>query len=401
MNRLRAHWTLDPEVTFLNHGSFGACPRPVLEAQQRWRERLEREPVRFMVETLEPALDAARAAAAEFVGADPEGLAFVTNATTGVSTVLASLLAAGRIAAGDELLTTDHAYNACRNALERVAARAGARVVVAAVPFPLRDPDEVLARMLALVSARTRLALIDHVTSPTGLVLPAERLVPALESRGVDVLLDSAHGPGMLPLNLRALGAAYVTGNFHKWVCAPKGAAFLWVRPDRRDRLHPLVTSHGMNDPRTDRSPFRKEFDWTGTADPSPWLCVPDAIRFLGGLLPGGWEALRRANREGALAARRRLADRLGVPVPAPESMIGTLAALPLPDAPQGPHAPSPYKEPLQAALVARHRIQVPVITWPARPHRLVRTSTQVYNEPAEIDRLADALLVELAAERR
>lgn len=407
MNPLRAHWMLDPSVTFLNHGSFGACPRSVLLAQQRWRERLEAEPVRFMVETLEPALDAARAAAAAFVGADPEGFAFVPNATTGVSTVLASLAAESHLQPGDEWLTTDHDYNACRNALERHAARVGARVVVVRLPFPLQDPGEVVEAVLAAVTPRTRLALLDHVTSPTGLVMPVERLVPALQGRGVDVLLDSAHGPGMVDLQVERLGAAYVTGNFHKWVCAPKGAAFLAVRADRRARIRPLVTSHGRNDPRPGRSAFRKEMDWTGTDDPSAWLCVPEAIAFLGGLVAGGWPALRERNRQGALAARQRLSERLGLRPPAPASMIGSLAALVLPDGPTpgasgaAPSAgASPYKEPLQAALVARHSIQVPIVTWPARPHRLVRTSTQVYNDPSEIERLADALQTELAAER-
>jgi isopenicillin-N epimerase len=398
---LRRHWGLDPAVTFLNHGSYGACPLPVLAAQQRWRERLEREPVRFMATELESALDEARAEAARFVGADPEGFAFVTNATTGVSTVLASLAADGHVKPGDELLTTDHVYNACRNALDLAAERSGASVKVVRVPFPLERADEVLEAVLAGVTPQTTLALLDHVTSPTGLVLPVERLVPDLQARGVDVLLDAAHAPGMVDLNVEALGAAYTTGNFHKWVCAPKGAAFLAVRADRRDRIRPLVTSHGANDARPGRSRFRKEFDWTGTDDPTAWLCVPDSIRFLGGLFPGGWPELRRRNREGALSARRRLAARLGITLPAPDDMIGSLAALPLPDAPERASKATRYKEPLQTALVENHHIQVPVMTWPARPKRLIRTSTQAYNSPEEIDLLADALLVELAAERR
>jgi isopenicillin-N epimerase len=397
----RAAWGLDPETTFLNHGSFGAAPRAVLAAQQRWRERLEAEPVRFMVEMLPSALDEARIAAAAFLGADAEGLAFVPNATTGVNTVLASLAFSGGLARGDELLTTDHAYNACRNALDVLAERTGARVVVAHLPFPLTDPGEAVDAALSAVTARTRLALLDHVTSPTGLVLPVERLVPALQARGVDVLLDSAHGPGMLPLDLGALGAAYVTGNFHKWVCAPKGAAFLHVREDRRARIRPLVISHGANAELQGRTRFRHEFDWTGTDDPTPWLCVPEALRVLGALFPGGWPELMRRNRDGALAARRRLAERLGVPLPAPDSMIGTLAALPLPDAPRGARPPSRYRDALQDALVERHRVQVPIVVWPAAPRRWVRTSTQAYNRPAEIDLLADALLAELAAERR
>jgi isopenicillin-N epimerase len=397
---LRQHWGLDPAVTFLNHGSFGACPQPVLEAQRAWRERLEHEPVRFMVEALEPALDEAREVAARFVNADPEGFAFVPNATTGVSTVLTAL-AFGKIAPGHELLTTDHVYHACHNALDVLAERTGARVVLARIPFPSAGPEEVVERVLAALSDRTRLVLLDHVTSPTGLVLPVERLVPAIQARGIDVLVDAAHAPGMVPLDVAALGAAYVTGNFHKWVCAPKGAAFLHVRADRRADLRPLVISHGADARRAGRSRFRLEFDWTGTEDPSAWLCVPEAIRFLERLTPGGWPAHMERNRQGALAARRRLAERLGVPLPAPDSMIGTLAALPLPPAPA--HAPPPRRYPtaLQEALLGRHKIQVPIVPWPAAPARLVRTSTQVYNRPEEIERLASALLEELAAERR
>lgn len=393
---IRANWTLDPSVTFLNHGSFGACPRPVLDAQDRWRERLEAEPVRFMVRELEPGLDIARDAVGRFVGADADDIAFVPNATTGVNTVLRSL----DFAPGDEILTTDHVYNACLNVMNLVAAKSRARVVVAPVPFPLKSSDEVVDAVLRHVTPKTKLALLDHVTSPTGIIFPVERLVAELTRRGVETLVDGAHGPGMVPLDLRGLGASYYTGNFHKWVCAPKGAAMLWVRRDRQAAIRPLAISHGANSPRTDRSRFRLEFDWGGTDDPTPYLCVPDALRFLGGLVAGGWPALMAHNRATALSMRARLATRLGAALPSPDEMIGSLAAIALPDDPSADMSHA-YRTALQTALVERHRVQVPIVVWPAPPRRFVRISAQIYNRPAEYDRLADALLAELTAERR
>jgi isopenicillin-N epimerase len=385
-------WSLDPGVTFLNHGSFGACPVPVMNAQQRVRERMEREPVRFLGRDLPALLDEARATLAAFVGAGPDDVAFVPNATTGVNTVLRSL----RFGRGDEILVTDHAYNACRNAVDAVAAAAGARVMVAPVPFPLDSPDHVVAAVVERATPATRLALLDHVTSPTGLVLPLARMVAALASRGIDVLVDGAHAPGMVPLDLHALGAAYYTGNCHKWICAPKGSGFLYVRPDRRTIIHPLVVSHGANASRTDRSRFHLEFDWTGTYDPSGYLAVPEALRVIGAARPGGWPEVMAENRRCVLAARRILCDTLGTPPPCPDTMIGSLASVSLPAdrAPAAPLAMSQFRavDPLQSALFDEYAIEVPVMTWPVPPHRLLRVSAQLYNRPDDYHRLAGAL---------
>ncbi|TSC32232.1 aminotransferase class V-fold PLP-dependent enzyme [Corallococcus sp. Z5C101001] len=386
---LRSHWGLDPQVVFLNHGSFGACPTAVLQHQSELRARLESEPVRFLGREVEALLDEARAALAAFVGADADDVAFVPNATTGVNTVLRGL----RFQPGDELLTTDNEYNASKNALDVACAALGAKVVVAKLPWPVTSPEAVVDAVMAQVTPRTRLLLVDHITSQTALVLPLAELVRRLRERGVETLVDGAHGPGMVPLQLRELGAAYYTGNCHKWLCAPKGAAFLYVRRDLQPALKPLVVSHGHNSPRTDRSRFRLEFDWTGTHDPTPFLCIPTALRVIGGLVPGGWPEVMASNRAKVLAARKRLDARLGNAAPlCPESMVGSMACVALPDGfPERPEPPL-YLDPLHVRLFDAHHIEVPVTPWPRAPRRHLRLSAQLYNTPADYEALGDAL---------
>jgi len=390
-----ALWPLDPAVVFLNHGSFGACPTEVLRYQAALREQMEAEPVRFLSRELDDRLDQARAALATFLGADPDDLAFMTNATSGVNAVVRAL----RFASGDELLTTDHVYNACRNTLDFVAARTGARVNVAPITFPLSAPDVVVEAVLSRITPRTRLVLLDHVTSPTGLVLPLERLSAELAGRGVEVLVDGAHAPGMVPLDLRTLGVTYYSGNCHKWLCAPKGSAFLWVRRDRQADVHPLTISHGANSRRPDRSRFRLEFDWTGTSDPTAWLTVPKAIEYVGSLLPGGWADVMAANRRLAIAARDVLCRAAGTAAPCPEEMIGSLASVMLAD---NLTSDNDWRraDPLQRRLFDNWGIEVPVMRWPGWPHRLIRISAQLYNSASHYTLLAEALAKELASER-
>ena len=394
-------WTLDPTVTFLNHGSYGATPEAVLASQRAWRDRLEAEPVRFMERTLPPALADARERIGTFLGADPAGLAFVPNATTGVNTVLHSL----RFDPGDELLTTDHEYNATVKALRAAAARDGATVVMAHIPLPIAGPGQALDAILAGVTPRTRLLLVSHITSPTALVLPIERIVTELAARGIDTLVDAAHAPGMVPVDVTALGAAYWTGNGHKWLCGPKGSAVLSVRADRRDRIHPLVVSHGANEPLLGRERFRLEFDWTGTGDPTPALALADAIDWMAAQDPGGWPEIMAANHALAIHGRDQVAQALGIDPIVPDAMTGSIAALALP----GP-VDEESSAALQRRLVDEDAIQVPIMPWPTRAvrepgtepmARLLRVSAQRYNEPADYERLAAVLPSHLADEPR
>ena len=375
-------WGLDPDVAYLNHGSYGACPRHVLDYQAELRAELEREPVDFLTRQLSGRLAEARRAIGPFVGADPDDLAFVANATSGVNAVLRSL----PIQPGDELLTTDHVYGACGKALRYAAARAGALVRVAAVPFPLEHEDQIVAPVLAAVTPRTRLALLDHVTSVTGLIFPIERLVSELHARGVPSLVDGAHALGMVPLDLDALGADYYSANAHKWLCAPKGAAILHVRRERQAGLHPLVISHGY----VPAGAFRDEFDWTGTADPTAWLSIAESVRFLGALLPGGWPELMARNHALAVEARQVLCDAIGTSPACPRSWLGALASVPLPPAAPGSPAARLDADGLSGWFRERG-IETWLHPWGAGG-RVIRASAQLYNSREQFVALGEAL---------
>ena len=388
-------WGLERSVEFLNHGSFGACPTHLLEYQAELTARMEREPMRFFVMDLPGLLEEALADLGRFVSADPAGLAFVNNASSAVSAVLRSL----PFQAGDKLLVTDHAYPACRNALDFVAARTGLEVVVARIPFPVTGPDQVFDTILEAWRPGMRIAMLDHITSPTGLLFPIERLVQALQSRGTDVLVDGAHAPGMVDLNLDRLGAAYYTGNCHKWMCTPKGSAFLHVRSDRLDSVRPLTISHGATAPTDGSSRFRNEFDWTGTNDPTPWLTVPESIRYFRTLVPGGWTAMRDINRGLLTQAVEMMSGIAGLAAPGPADMLLNLAAFPLPDDPRADTRDAFGFSAIRRKLLNDYRIQIPVFTWPEVPGRVIRLSVQLYNDHSQYRRLADAVKELLQAE--
>lgn len=381
-------WMLDPDVLFLNHGSFGACPAAIQDRRFRLLEELESNPVDFFLRKYPELLFEQWRRIEEFCHAEPGSMVFVENATEGVNTILRSL----HFEPGDQLLTTTQEYFSSRNALYSTALRSGAELVEAVVPFPVSDDDSVVNSVIDRVTERTKLVLLDHISSPTGMIFPIECIVSELTKRGIDTLIDGAHGPGMVPLNLAELGAAYYTGNCHKWLCTPKSVALLYVRPDRQRLIHPLATSRLPEDFHTDFSDYQVEFFWGGTTDPTPMLCVSASLDFMGGLLKGGWESLMNDNRQKVLRAGKMICSVLGVEPPCPDGMLGSMFPIPLPWL-QPPTPPSPdWADPFQNWLWTEHRIEVLVTFILNEPRRILRISAQLYNGDDEYRYLAEVM---------
>jgi len=377
-------WPLDPAATYLNHGTVGVVPRKVLEAQQRWRDRIERHPSRFMLRELwsfsgaEAGSTLMRQAAAEvasFVGADPGGLVFVDNTTTGINAVVESL----PLAPGDEIVITDHAYGGIVTAVRHAAARSGASVSVVQMPYPAFDADEAVRRIESAMSARTRLVITDHIVSETALVFPVHAIVRACQARHVPVLIDGAHVPGALDLNVTAIGADFYVANLHKWAMAPRSSAFLVVAPAFQSTMHPPVISWGYG------NGYTQEFDWVGTRDATPWLSAPDGIRFLREI---GFDELRRHNHDLAWRSAQYVTSAWKTPLEIDESMVGCMVAVMTPES-CGTDKPAAVR--LRDRLLYDHNIEVHAH---ARAGRVwVRVSAQIYNEDKDIEQLARAVI--------
>ena len=364
---MRAEYLLDPDVVFLNHGSFGACPRAVFEQYQEWQRELEREPVEFIARRLPDLLDIARRALASFVGANPDDVVFVPNATSGVNMAARALT----LERGDEVLATSLEYGACDLAWERVCASAGARYVRAQIELPVTSQDEIVEPLLAHVSERTRAIFVSHVASDSALVLPVEEIVRRARERGLVTIVDGAHGPGQLDLDLDALGADFYTGNCHKWLSAPKGAAFLHAHPEWQDRVNGLIVSWGYEDPQT----FQSRTERQATRDPSAYLTVPAAIDW--------FEAHDARDRCHALTheAHRRLSDVDGVEALAPPSLLAQMVSV---------RVATDDPDEIQRRLFDEHRIEVPVSARSGEPR--LRVSIAPYNEESDLDALLEAL---------
>jgi len=392
---LARHWRLRDDVVFLNHGSYGACPGDVIAEQRRIQDLMESEPVEFFLIELERMSDEARRVLGEFVGAKPENLALLPNATSAVATVIHNL----SLGPGDEVLVNSHEYSSCLSELERVAGEKGFRIVSAKIPFPTVSGSQIRDAILGAITPRTRACLVSSVTSPTAIVFPVQEIVDECRRRGVVSVVDGAHAPGQLPVNIERLGCDFFAANLHKWVCAPKGSAFLWVHPKHQEGFEPLTLSSRARFARDDRAPFLSLFDYVGTKDYSAVLAAPAAIRTVGAMLPGGWDEVRDRNHDLVIRGRNILCNRLGIEPACPEELNGSMSSLVLPGNTEayGAVKAGRYDDPVQQRLVRDYGVQVPV--WGAGDGtRVVRISAQLYNTEEHYAYLADALAEILSA---
>jgi isopenicillin-N epimerase len=378
---MRDLFLLDPGITFLNHGSFGACPREVFEAQQHWQLEMERNPVAFLGRRSADLLAQARSALGAALGASGEHLVFVANATTGVNIVARSF----PLAEGDEVLATDMEYGACDATWERVCAQHGAHYRRVEIPLPY-EREQVVERMMAAVTPRTRLIYASHITSTTALILPVADLCRAARERGIATLIDGAHAPGQIPLDIATIGADFYVGNCHKWLCAPKGAGFLHARPEHHAMLDATVTSwgyaaglggHSGFDAYLGRSLFERRMQWQGTRDIAAWLAVPDALKFQA---QHDWPAVRARCHELARHALQVLTQRYGLSPIARDDDWAQMVAIPVP--PQDPDR-------LRERLFEESGIEIPVTRHAGRV--FVRVSVQGYNTPQDLEQLLQA----------
>ena len=371
---LRRAFRLEPGVDFLNHGSFGAPPLAVLAAAERWRSQMEANPDGFLREVLPPALRAAAAEVARFLHGEPTDLVFVENATSAINVVLRSV----GFKPGEEVLINSQSYRAVRQAVRFACDRSGAKSVEPRVPVPVGDAAQLVAAFAAALSPRTRLVIVDHISSPTGVIWPVAEIIALARSRGAQVLVDGAHAPGQLELDVPALGADWYAGNCHKWLFAPRGCGFLWSRRAAQAELHPLSISHAYG------AGFTAEFDWTGTRDFSAWLSAGAGIRFLEEL---GIAAARRYCHALVIAAAEKMAHAWGEPLAGPAAMHGSMMAIRLPPRWQRA-ATRENAAQLQSLLLREHRIVVAIMAiegalW-------ARISAQVYNDAADYQRLLE-----------
>lgn len=369
---LRAQFLLSPDVVFLNHGSFGACPKPVFETYQRWQLELERQPVEFLGRRHDTLLNEARQRIGRYLNADADCLAFVPNATVGINAVTRSL----SLSPGDEILTTDHEYGAMDYTWEYACRTTGARYVRQTIPVPVTTPDDFVEMFWRGVTERTRVIFLSHITSPTALIFPIAPILARARAAGIVTVVDGAHAPGQIPIDLTALDADFYSGNFHKWLCAPKGAAFLYAARPFHAQMVPPVVSWGW----VDETSFVSKMQYQGTRDLAAYLSVPAAIDFQA---EHAWPSIRERCRMLASEARARVSALTGLTPIQPDSSdwFAQMVTLPL---------PACDTDALKRRLYDEFCLEAPIVVWNKQPY--IRVSFQGYNSAADVDALEHAL---------
>jgi isopenicillin-N epimerase len=374
-------WPLDKSIVFLNHGSFGACPEIVLKVQHELRQRMESEPLRFFIRDLDVLYFESKQFLAGLVGVSSSDLVFVRNATEGVNTVLNSIV----WNRDERILITDHIYPACKNAVLFYAAKNGLKVDEVSIPYPHEEGIDVETAILERIKPDTRLLLLDHISSPTAMVFPVKQIADALKGTGTEILVDGAHAPGALTLNIEELGVQYYTGNCHKWLCAPKGAAFLWVHRDQQEQVFPLNISY-IN---LKGNAFEEKFYWTGTQDPTAWLSIPAAVQTLEKISGKSITQIIETNHLLNIEASRQICKSLHIPIPYPGQSLSCMTAFPLPDLFPAPEPDTP--DPLQERLFHEYHIEIPV-THLEKGQRFIRISCHLYNDISQYKYLSEVL---------
>ena len=383
------NWAFREGTVFLNHGSFGACPLPVIAERENLLRWIESDPMEFILSEYFPLQTSALNRVEQFTGAEPGSIVFVQNSTVGINTILRNL----PVKPGDGILVTDHEYFASMNSLRVHAKHRGASVQLINLPFPVVSEEEILSAVADSVTPSTKYALIDHIVSSTGMILPLKRIIDLLSGMGIKTVVDGAHGPGQVPLCLKELGCFAYVGNCHKWICSPRSAAILYVNPDFQKDFLPLSISHLPEEFETDLSPFQIYFSWNGTPDPTPVLLVPYTLDFMEGLNSEGWPGIMKENREKALAARAVICSTLETDFPCPDSMVGSMACIPLEGYRPVVSRKTDAMDPLQRWLKHEKGIVVPVTETGDGKRRLIRISAQLYNDPEQYNYLAEALV--------
>ena len=375
-NPLKSEFLLDPKVIYLNHGSFGACPRPVFEEYQRWQRELERQPMEFLARRALDMMAEARGALADLLSCEEDEVVYFPNPTTAINMAARSL----KLEPGDEILTTDHEYGAMDRTWRFICRQTGARYLRQPIPLPVTSSEAFTETFWAGVTERTRVIFISHITSPTALRFPVEAICRRARQAGILCIVDGAHAPGHIPLDLTDLGADLYTGACHKWLCAPKGSAFLYARREVQERLQPLVISWGWESEKPGDSRFIDHHQWQGTRDLSAFLSVPAAIRFQ---LEHDWNSVRHRCHQLASRMRKQINDLTGLEPICPDSsdwfIQMCVARLPEVDV-----------EILQKRLYDEFGIEVVTRRWNDQP--LIRVSFQAYNDQGDADALVHAL---------